>query len=365
PHGGLGLLWLAGLAMLSLGLLTSSIVYGNILRGLIVVGQYAFSYFLLSFVLVERDPPTLRLFLKSWVFSIVAINALGVAVFSWGFDFTQFSWVTENPEWRIVSGSGRLQTLLGDPNASASMIAITLPLLLYLWLTGSVRTLAVVGILPLLISAAIMTSSVNGLASNSFSILLFVVLAMRWRMLIGVLGGAAASIVWFGVWGTEYLPRAFQKRVLDAWESGGIEQAGTAQDRLVLFREAMDIIDRNPLIGVGADQFRLYTSSGLPVHDAYFLVWAEGGLIALIGWLVLLATPAVAAILAYQITRLRLPSVATVTVGGVFALIAVNNAHMYARFWLVPLHLGIALSIASWRQGTDAAAARKLPEGKA
>jgi O-antigen ligase len=353
PYRELTLFWLGGLAMLGGGLMLCSIVWGNAFRGLVVVGQYVFSYYLLGLLLVGRDLPTLQFFLKVWVGAIVGVNILGLYSYMTGFE------LYESPNaYRFVSGNKRLQTTLGDPNASANVVALTMPLILYLWFNNQIKTTLLAVILPILLVAVLFTSSVNGLVCNIVSLGLFLLLKLNWRIFLGSIVLVIGVTAFISEAGQDYLPKAFQKRVLSAIEEGELEKAGSFSDRFTLLREAAARIDQNPLAGTGADQFRNYTESGLPVHNAYFLVWVEGGLIALIGWLLLLATPVVAAIQNFVVAASRTVSITTFGIGLVFATIAVNNAHMYARFWLVPLQFALAIAIAQ-----RTAAATSAPPG--
>lgn len=339
PFGEISLLWFAGFGLLVGGLLLGSLAQGDIVRWLSVMSQYFFALILLSFILLSREPAEMNLFLKAFIAGVVVMNLLGIAAYFTGWD----------PTGRMVSGSKRLQALIGDPNACAHMIALSTPLLVYLWVTGNISSLVVAVILPIQVSAVFMTGSVNGLATTSLAVVLLAAAMASVRVLLRFAAGIVVLVALLGALGTEHLPHAFQKRVLGALQSGNIEQAGTFNERLVLLREAAEKIDVNPLLGIGTDQFREISSIGRPVHNIYFLTWVEGGLLALVGWLLLLAVPTILALLNYQLTRRRFASAITFVVGSVLALVAVNNAYMYARFWLVPLNLAMAVSLNSIR----------------
>jgi O-antigen ligase len=352
PYRELTLFWLGGLAMLGGGLMLCSIVWGNGFRGLVVVGQYVFSYYLLGLLLVGRDLPTLQFFLKVWVAAIVSVNILGLYSYMTGFEI-----YTSPNSYLFVSGNKRLQTTLGDPNASANVVALTMPLILYLWYNNQIKTKLLALILPILLIAVVFTSSVNGLVCNVVSLGLFFLLKLNWRLLLGSVILVVGATAFVSEAGEEYLPKAFQKRVLSALEEGELEKAGSFSDRFTLLGEAAAMIDRNPFTGTGADQFRNYTESGLPVHNAYLLVWVEGGLVALVGWFLLLATPVLAAIQNFVVSASRTVSITTFGIGLVFATIAINNAHMYARFWLVPLQFALAIAIAQRTGAANCASA--------
>jgi hypothetical protein len=87
---------------------------------------------------------------------------------------------------------------------------------------------------------------------------------------------------------------------------------------------------------------------GAPVHNAYLLLWAEGGLPALIGWLMLPQIIALTALCVFRQPGGRLITAAVLAVVAVFLLDATGNAHMYGRYWTVPLHLCTGLLMVAW-----------------
>jgi hypothetical protein len=122
-----------------------------------------------------------------------------------------------------------------------------------------------------------------------------------------------------------------------------------------LIHEALDVVDDQLLVGLGVDQYRVKSELGAPVHDVYLLLWAEGGLPALIGWLMLPQIIALTALWVFLRPGGRLIAATVLAVVAVFLLAATGNAHMYGRFWVVPLHLCTALLMVSW------ARRRRLP----
>jgi hypothetical protein len=99
------------------------------------------------------------------------------------------------------------------------------------------------------------------------------------------------------------------------------------------------------LIGQGADQYRVLSQYGAPVHNSYLLLWVEGGVPALIGWICLVTIPLVGSLLVGK--GQRLVAATGFAVGTVSALMGLTGAHMYARHGYVPLHLAMALVFAT------------------
>jgi hypothetical protein len=72
----------------------------------------------------------------------------------------------------------------------------------------------------------------------------------------------------------------------------------------------------------------------------YLLLWAEGGVLSLLGWigmmLVLLAGAALV------LARDRLASALALSVLSTFLITSTASPHMYARVWLVPIFIAMA-----------------------
>jgi hypothetical protein len=266
---------------------------------------------------------------------------------------------------------------MGNPNANANVIALTLPLILYLWLSRNWRPIYALGAFAMLAYSLIATSSVGGLLWSLSGVAVFLALMINWRLLVSLLVCLAVAIPLLGKFGPSFLPDTFQTRVMGAASSGDMAQAGTFSYRMALIHEAIDVVDDHLLIGLGADQYRDQSGMGFPVHDVYLLIWAEGGLPALIGWLLLPQIIALTALWVFSRPGGRLTGATVLAVIAVFLLAATGNAHMYGRFWVVPLHLCTALLMVSWagrlrpvanpapRQTLRPRARRPMPAGAA
>jgi O-antigen ligase len=365
PMGPLTVPWMVAFAVLGAGLIVSSLLGSAPERALVVVGQYVFAYILLAYILVRTDESVVDSLIKSFVLGTVCVNAYGLGVYFFGVDET----------FQFVSGSGRLTSFMGNPNANANVIALALPLLLYLWFARKWRHVYVLASLAILAYALVATSSVGGLLWSMAGVAVFIALSINWRVVVGIVVCLAAAIPLLEEYGPAVLPETFQVRVLEAMQSGDMAHAGTFSYRMGLIHEALEVIDDRLLIGMGADQYRARSEMGAPVHDVYLLLWAEGGLPALIGWLMLPQILAVMALWVLGRPGGRLLGATTLAVIAVFLLVATGTAHMYARFWVVPLHLSTALLMVAWarrrpplstaamRQGPGAAAGQPPRRG--
>jgi O-antigen ligase len=332
PLGPLMPYWLGASALFVLPLLGSSLINGVPTRGLIVIGQYLFSFVVLPFALMGRDHEALVRLVKVFVIGSFAASFGSVVIYYWGIGgFT------------YVSGAGRLSGFVGDPNGNAHMLALSCPLVIYLWLSGRLAAYFAVPLLLVLAVALVLTSSNNGLALTGLGLIALVVLLRDVRYLGRALAGLGVCLVLIFAWGSFWLPETFEHRVLGAVRSGSLDEAGTFDDRVALMKEALELVDDTLLVGIGVDQYRVQSRFGAPVHNTFLLIWTEGGLPALLGWLgLLIMLIAGAPLLAGR----RLDGAVGCAVGLVFACIGFTTSHTYGRHLVVPVHLAMALVLA-------------------
>jgi O-Antigen ligase len=334
PLGPLMPYWLGACVLLVVPMVASSLINGAPMRGLIVIAQYLFSFALLPFVIMGRDHDATIELTKIFVIGAFVANLAGVAFYYADFD----------GGFLYVSGAGRLSGFVGDPNGNAHMLALACPLVIYLWLSGRMASYYVVPVLLVLAVALVLTSSNNGLALTALGLSAFLVALRDLRHLGRALAGLGVCLLLIFAWGSFWLPEAFEQRVLGAIRSGSLEEAGTFEGRVALIREAIELLDDTMLVGLGIDQYRVLSRFGAPVHNTFLLIWTEGGLPALIGWLSLLIMVVAGAPL---IARRRLDGAVACALGLVFACIGFTTSHTYGRHLVVPVHLAMALALAS------------------
>jgi O-antigen ligase len=217
--------------------------------------------------------------------------------------------------------------------------------MLYLWLAGRIAVLYLVPVLLCMIVALILTSSNNGLVLAILGVSALFVILRDLRYLARAAAGLAVCLALILVWGSYWLPETFEQRVLGAVRSGSIEEAGSFEDRVALMAEAIEMVDETMLVGIGVDQYRVVSRFGAPVHNTYLLLWTEGGLGALVGWMALLLIALFGALFIGR--RHRLEAATGFAVAAIIGLIGFTTGHIYARYAVVPLHLGLALVFAS------------------
>jgi O-antigen ligase len=322
--------------LLLTALLLSSVFNGNVERWPVVAGQYAFAYLALAVILVAGDPQRWRAIAFAFLAGILVMEAV-----TFGFYFYydgDYGELTRLFSLRFVTGAGRIGSFVGNPNYHAALIACTLPFIYYFTAKRWIPLWGAAISLALLVAALVYTASNTGLATAVIVTVLFIV-AGRIRMRPAYFAAAAFAAVAFTLSGAP-LPRAFENRVIPALKSGNIEEAGTFLGRADLIKEAWDIADDTLVLGLGVDRYREFSREGIPVHNSYLLLWTEGGVPALLGWVGIISVLAACAITALR--RRPLEAALGLSVFLVFMIFSTATPHMYARIWMVPVLLAIA-----------------------
>jgi O-antigen ligase len=335
PFGMLTSYWYAGFALLMASLVGSSLINGEPMRAVVVCSQYAFSLILLPMTIMGRD--------RDATINLVQVFALGVFVANLASVILYYSGYSG--DFRFVTGNGRLASFAEGPNGHAQMIALAVPLVVYLWLAGRLATHYVVPVLLTLLVSLVLTSSNGGIAMAALGVSAFLIVLRDLRYLARAAAGVAVCLVLILLWGSYWLPATFEQRVMGAVRGGGIEEAGSFQDRVALMDEALEMVDETMLLGIGVDQYELQSRYGAPVHNTYLLLWTEGGLPALIGWTSLLLIALFGVL--YVGRRHRLEAATGFALAAMVVFIGFTTGHIYARQSVVPLYLAMALVLAS------------------
>lgn len=337
--------WLLAFTLLFVGLMAGSLLRGSAERGLIVTTQYLFSYIILMVVLLRNDPQEAHRLAAIFVASIILVDIHGI------YTFYAVGYVPGDGKG-VVTGGLRLATVLRNPNLAASMNALIMPILLYFWSSGRIKAFVALPAMAICLVTIVLTSSNSGLILITISLTVFMTCIMTMRLFLRLaIVGAVLAVGFVSFGGTELLPKTFHKRVLAALSSGDTSEAGTLISRTALMEEAAEMIakERIVLVGLGADQFRERSVQEAPVHNLYLLLWVEGGLLAVVGWIMF---SGVGVLIWFAIKRAggdrhALAAVATTVV--VFLTIAMFNPHMYARYWTAPVLLCFGLALTQLR----------------
>ena len=328
-------LWLIAFLLFLGGLMLSSVVRGDPQAGLVVFLQYSYSLIIIPMVISARRLEETLLLMRVFVLSVAAIMLHGAFLVNF----------VSDPDPRLVSPSGRLRSLIGRENAAATMAAVAITFSVYLRMTGAIRVVHFLPSLAILVYGLLLTGSNTGFGVAVVGVgfvLLFMGQVRAILASLAVSGLAAFIILQFG---ETVLPEVFRERVFGALASGDLYQAGTFEDRFELIREAIGVADTTIFLGLGADQFRVISVQNAPVHNAYLLILAEGGLISFLGLCGLFLTGAALGVGAITNPDSRARGALTLAIVVFFALLLNAFAHFYARFWHVPLALAMSLSL--------------------
>jgi O-antigen ligase len=328
--------WLCSYYLLIFGLFISSLLYGDVIRGAILALQYSFCFIVLPFVLMREANRHIVSMIVAYVVGVVVLDLHGISAFFMN------GYV---PGSLTVTGGHRLATLTGDPNSAACLNAMTIVVTMCLGATGRLKRITALFFVSVMVLTTVLTSSNSGLMALGAGLGCYLLLTLSVRSFLSALTLVAfvATVGYFG--GAELLPATFQKRVMLAVSSGKISEAGTFESRRKLMVEAANMIDEKKvgLLGIGADQYRKLSAYKAPVHNTYLIVWVEGGLIALVGWLGLFVTGFLVWHAARINNTMRNERAAMISCFLIFATISVTLPHIYARYWYILLTLLLGL----------------------
>lgn len=336
--------WLLSFCLMLFALGASSLINGDPLRFAITGSQYVFAYLALPyFLFVGTSEDKMRL-AKFFAAAVVAAEAVSVTLFYLHIDAPgSLEWINHN----FITGAGRLGSFLASANRNAALISLTLPFILYfakarlapLWL-------CLIGI-AILTLALVLTASVTGFVSSIAAVLIFALASYGWRAWKPL--AAAIGVLILAVAAGLPIPVTFQERVLSAFEAGDISEAGTYGGRMQLIEEAWQLSDDTHLLGMGADQFRSISNEGAPVHNIILLIWTEGGMFALLGWVFAMGILALIAVRAIKFDK----AVAALALSVALSFFIISNAstHIYARLWVVPLLLATHFAVMATQSG--------------
>lgn len=340
PLGDFTPIWFLGLAMLLTGLLIGSVVNGDPTRWIIVAVQYAFAFALVPMLMNAMTREMAIRQAKAALAGVVVMELFGISVYyrlSGSYEAAK----RFGPEF--ITGEHRLGAFMADANWNAAVITMTVPLIFYLQRRRHIGMVYAVGSLAILLVALLFTGSFTGFSATVASVGLFFLVSGSARSirLIVALVAIGGALIASGV----ALPTAFEKRVVGALQNQDLSQAGTYSGRLDLVKEAWTIIDETSVVGIGADQYRAVSRAHAPVHNIFLLLWAEGGLMAMLGWIAMILVPAALAI--RMIARDRLIAGLGLAVFTSFFIFSIAAPHMYSRSWVVPLFATTALLLTS------------------
>lgn len=335
PFGPTTPLWLTGLALMLGGLFFSTLLHGDLLRWIIVAGQYLFAFFCIPIILTSLPRTSIRLLVVLFVLGVVSMELVGgIASLTLDYQSSQDLFGDD-----FLGGSGRLGSFAGEPNWNGSLIAVAAPMLIY---CVKERLLPfIVGLLcgTILVWGLLLSASATGFAASVIAICLLLFLLgarhiFRFILIASLIGGIFVA-------SGAPLPSIFSKRVGGAISSGDISEAGTFDGRMRLINEAWRISEDTAIVGLGVNEFRNHSATNQPVHNLYLLIWTEGGLAALVGLLTLLGLMIYFPLASLRTRRAEASLAFSIVI--VFLIYTLASPHIYARLSVMPLILALAL----------------------
>ncbi|WP_137392191.1 O-antigen ligase family protein [Rhodoligotrophos defluvii] len=337
PFGPGTAFWLFGLAVAMGGLMASSLLAGAEDRGVILLLQYVFAYFVLPVILLARPWSQATMLIKVFIASITIMVVHGIYVVD----------IVGEYNTVFVSGSRRLQGFVERENECGSLIALTIPLLLSLVGMGALRPVYALLLAPLLTYGLMLTGSNTALYAMLLGLGLIFLANFSVKRLIFAL--CTLQLLWLAInmpAVQDHLPAAFRKRVLTGLSTGELSSAGTFRERMALNEEAFHLAGDALWLGYGADQYREISAWKTPVHNLYLLMWNEGGLIALAGLVLMLAGAVVVLVSVLRYRNSRPVFICGFVTLSLFAMLMNAVPHVYGRFWAVPVLLSIGPAVA-------------------
>ncbi len=219
----------------------------------------------------------LRAFLKLLVFCGAAISLLGIKAY-----FSGALRADEGGDIRAGAEGG----IFANPNELAMAVLMLLPLTLVLALNcrGKAR-LGYFALLLIQAFASIITFSRGGfLALVVMAAFLLLKFGRGKRLAAGLVAVLAAGIMLVA------MPSGYSDRLLTIIHIEK-DETGSAQERKALLERAVSLAVRNPIIGLGMDNYRLYSIRNRLSHNSFLEISAELGVIGLIAYLVIIFNP--------------------------------------------------------------------------
>jgi O-antigen ligase len=185
----------------------------------------------------------------------------------------------------------------------------------------------------------VLTSSNGGLIATCVGLAIFLGFSLNPSQTLKAVPLLLLPVLFLLAGGVDYLPQTFHERVLVALTTGDVSAAGTFEARNELMHEALNLIDgeRVSWLGIGADQFRLISAAEAPVHNSFLLLWAEGGIVSFLGWLMFCSIGLIVWAVARSRGLMPYGRSAVLASFAVFLIITNVSAHIYARYWYAVL----------------------------
>lgn len=319
----------------------------------VLVLQYSLSLIFLPVVLGQFGAFELVSYLKAFVYGLATSVALGLIIVTYlpalGAALTERGYMVA-----IVTGRQGLFSGVGE---LSKMAAMALPIVYYLVMREAITIRRAAALLCGITAATVVTRSGLGFIAAVAAICVVAVwhVALRSQLritrpkgitikamalLLSGLAGSALLISQLDTRGFDYAT-AFTHRVTNPLTQDSLDSVGSGQLRLQLINQAWSVINKHFLGGIGPGLYAPQAIQQQGVHVVPLMMWAETGILALVGWLLIVGTVSLGIF-----TAARRAPWATVSAAGVFAAFLVTNfslPYMYPRGLLMPILLSFFL----------------------
>jgi len=277
---------LCGAYLFCLGALLSTFASPQPVRSLLWTVRFAYvtvAWFWLGTVVLRRSDQV-RTAVVCWVVSVAISGAAAVAQLFWG----------DVIPGTAVAG-GRMTGFTQHPNFLGASAAVAF--IAAIWLaTSSPRSMpfpfAGVATVALVGTGIVLSGSVGGLIAASVAAATYLALSrpsLRVILLVAVIAATALAVIQLQI--REGAPTPLQ-RVQQVRQEGG-----SVSSRLDTYRLVIPRIEHDPLIGAGMGAEADANQSNLGfAHNSLLGAWYQGGLLALLGLLLVLASLIVTAL---------------------------------------------------------------------
>lgn len=293
----------------------------------IVFAQYCYGIFVIPFVMkdvLKDNPKLIDKGLFYFTLGILSITVFGIIIYHF-FPLLSLRFSS--------SASRRMGSLMENPNQMASFLCIAFLMLTYLRERKEVGLFFYIFSLGIIIYGLLLTGSFSGLLTFMVSLLCYLFLIRGYRLILYVLSFITIVSVFVML---NLIPETITSRI----EASSSSQSGygSYDYRMELNDVALDIITKKPFIGIGLNNFQNYSGYPNDVHNAFLLIWAEAGILPIIGMFIMFSSLIFTIFRLFRQKRLSRPDLAFLIALCACIVIALSNhTHFYARFWFIPI----------------------------
>jgi len=231
-------------------------------------------YFLIFMIAIDhfKDPKLIRRFFYVLAFGAMLVGLSALSQKFFGFEFLRGRRAVE------ISVTGPFE----NPNSFSPYLVLCLPIIsaLALWKwPKKMFKVAMLLICFFLLASLLFAFSRAGWLGFFAGFLVMIFLSRKKKFLLSILGVFVLSL---------FLFFPLTQRVLCSFQAGG------DSERFIAWRESLEMIQENPLLGKGLGTYMDYSKKNILndvgshyAHNCYLQIWAESGIFTLMAFLAL------------------------------------------------------------------------------